>query len=965
MDKKTVFVKTDSGESEVAGQSDKLFGDTKRILILVDDESTVGEITKRAPPSLRATLDNVLQELVDGGYIRDMRAPVNVPQKPALKMSTPALKMAAPKMAAPQMAAPQYIPPAPPPPVQKTETKPRSESPVSNGGTELDFSFITSGSGANEEDAKAAKLKAERIKAEQAAQIEATAKAAKLKAYEEAKERAKKEVAARAEQMKAKDEIIGKIEAAAKARIEAEKREKNEAEAARLKVEQEALKARAELEATRARVEAETRARIEAEVKIKREAEAARLKAEREAEIIRLELAAAKAKAEEEIRNRLEAEARAKVEEETRRRREADAERLRMEKERAELELARLKVEAELKMRADAEVRIRAEMDARLKAEELARQRARSSTPLADESQVDPADKLRQTFVNSFAQNKDKHKSSTGNFKLDTFSLSLPLGKTNETVTPKKPEMATGGVSKVKQAIEQRAQREAEAQRIKAEQEAARQKAEQDQADRLQAEQRSARLQEEHKAYQLKVAQEEARAKAEAEAQKLANQQAKQWEEAQHLATVKAQAEKERLDWQAAEAQKKIQQKPRSPRKPLPVGKFVAGLLALALFAVAVLPYIWPLDEYVATLEDEISAQINQPVKIKKISFVLLPLPRLELHNLAIGSGQELKAEDAVLNFDFSALFSPTRSINSLALNKVNLSGASLEKVLGWLQMAGGVEKYPVASMELKSLRVKNDDINIPLFNGSAKFDAQGKFTGAELKSEDGKFSIGLQSLQNRLQLELNVHESSLPILTNYKFKDLSVSGEIVDGQFVFSDFFAHIHGGTLTGKGKLGWSNGWKLESLLNAKSLELQSMFPDFGMTGEVYGDVNVSMHGAALPQLDKDPRMVGTFEAKNGIINKIDIETIARFGTRQGGGGRTNFNELSGNVIADNRTRRFNLNKISAGVVSGSGFVEVDANQQLSGKLMVDISGMARGKIPLWLSGSPTDPQLQAGQ
>ena len=52
MDKKTVFVKTDKGESEVGGQSDTLYGDAKRILHLDDDESTVGDIAKRAPPSL-------------------------------------------------------------------------------------------------------------------------------------------------------------------------------------------------------------------------------------------------------------------------------------------------------------------------------------------------------------------------------------------------------------------------------------------------------------------------------------------------------------------------------------------------------------------------------------------------------------------------------------------------------------------------------------------------------------------------------------------------------------------------------------------------------------------------------------------------------------------------------------------------------------------------------------------------
>jgi hypothetical protein len=1029
MDKKTVFVKTDKGESEVGGQSDALYGDAKRILLLIDDESTVGDISKRAAPSLRETLHDMLQELVDGGYIRDMRAPVTVPQKSTLKFASPAFKMATPKVAAPPIEAKNSAPapsvtanavlPSKPIPAMTMPTMPTMPSPPgikqeertrANDKGDLDFSFITSGSTQSKDAVAAAieKVQAEtlatarqeaeaaRLKAEQSAQIEAAARAVKLKAYEEAKEKAK-------------------IEVAARARIEAEARGKNEAEAARLKAEQEALKTRSELEATQARVEAEVRARIEAEARIKKEVEAARLKAEREAEKIRLELEAAKAKAEMEMRHRLEAEARAKAEAEARLKREAEAERLRIEKERAELEVARVKAEAEVRMReeaerrvraevearirreeeaerlrvekeraeleaarvkaeteqrmrAETEVRVRAEVEARLKAEALAQQSALSSTSeealgrnLPPEVQIDPAEKLRQSFAESFGPDKEKQKASPLNFKLDTFSLAGPGEKPGEIVHPKKPNTPPGGGSKVKAAIEQRAQKEAEDQRIKAEQDSARLIAEHEQAARIKAEQETIRLKAEHEAYLLK----EEREKAEAETQKLADQQARQWEDAQRRAASQAQAEKERLAKQVAETQAKSQKKSaRVHRKPLPIGKMVASLFVLILIAVIGLPYIWPLDEYIAPLEKEISSQFNQPIHIKKIHLALLPLPKLELHTLTMGSGQELKVGEVVLHFDFSALFAPTKSIDSMELSDVSVAGASLDKALVWLQAVGANEKYPVARMELHEVRLVSDEIKLPSLTGRADFDAQGKFSKADLKSEDGKFGLELQLQQQRLQLELNIHESNLPILPDIKFNDLSVNGVVGNGEIIFSDFFAHVHGGTLTGKGLLNWSNGWKLQGQINAKSLELQSMFPNFGVAGELYGDISVSMYGAALSQLDKDPHMEGTFEAKNGVISKLDIETIARFGSRQGTSARTNFSELTGTLKADRRGQRFYLNKIDAGVVSGSGFFEVDAKQQLSGKLLVDIKGDAKGNVPLQLSGSPAAPLLQPG-
>lgn len=1015
MDKKTVFVKTSTGESEIGGQSDALFGDAKRILQLVDDESTVGEISKRAPPSLRDSLFDVLQELVDGGFIRDMRAPVNVPQKPALKMATPhaatpspAIASAAPTRPAnvtqnavpvsratsnptpsSQMAMPDMIMPTMPPPDIKN-----AESAKADNKSDLDFSFITAsssptlGSSTAVADKAKEKAEAERVKAAQAAQIEATAKAAKQKAYEEAKEKAKAEVAARA-------------------RIDAEVRAKNEAQALKQKAEQDAMKIRSELDATKARVEAEVRARIEAETRVKQEAEAARLKAVKEAEKLRLELEATKAKAELEIKIRLEAEARAKAEMEARLKREADAEHLRLQKERAEIELARVKAEAEIRMRAEAEVRVRAEVEARLKAEALAQERAKAAVdaemkmradaearvraevearlkaeelarqsggissiyggaaakPVSSNGSIgDNTDKIRQSFVESFNQ-PSKKSDATGSFKLEQFSF-VNTGKlTAAAAQPVKSEVPPGGGSKVKAAIEQRAKKEAEALRMKAAQEAEILKSKEDEAARIKLEQDSIKLKAEQAAYHLKKQQEEEQAKAEVEARKLTDQQTKQWEEGQRRAAIQAQAESDRLALQSAEAQAKANQRPaRPPRKPLPLGKMFFGLLVLALISVVGLPYVLPLDSYIPLLEKEISNQVNQPVKIKNINVALLPAPKLQLQNLSVGSGEELKVGDVVLNFDFSALFATTKSISKMELNNVVLSGASLDKVLAWFQVTGGSEIYPISHMNLHNVRVNSNDIKLPVVNGLIDFDVQGKFTKAGFNSEDGKFNLELLPLQNNLRLELSIHESSLPIFPNIKFNDLSVNAVIANSEANLSDFFAHVNGGTLTGKGLLNWSNGWKLQGQVNAKSLDLQRMFPSYGVSGELLGDVNISMYGAALSQLTKDSVMEGNFQAKNGVINKLDVSAIAQFGNRQGVVGHTDFNELIGSIKSDKRGQRIYMSKISSVAVNGTGLVEVDENQQLSGKLSVDIKGPTSGSVMLQLSGSASDPFLQ---
>ena len=1070
MDKKTVFVKTDKGVSEVGGQSDLLYGDAKRILHLVDDDSTVADITKRAPPSLRDTLQDTLQELVDGGYIRDEKEPENESSKSALKIAAPAFKMSTPKASAPT--------PAPPPlPASRKaigeSTTTVQSIPLPAKGSDLDFSFITAAPSeppvVEKPEADTRPVRSEppitvKMKQDEAhhdieppVKLDPASKKAKLKNYDAAKERAKLEAAARAKTQAESNQVkppasnnnLPSVADRAREQAEANRareqaeaaraqeqalankaREQAEAmtiakarqEAERLKIEQaaqaeatakaakmkayEAAKEKAKIEvATRARIEAEInqkkeaesvklkreqeelRARIDAEARIKQEVDAARLKAEREAERLRLELEATRAKAELEHRNRIEAEARARAEAEARYKREAEAERLRLEKERAELEVARIKAESELKLRQEAELRVRAELEARSKADEYANhgerrqsdQRSTDGGRTDKYSQVDSAQKLRDSFVESFGQIKAKQKSGSMDFKLDTFSL-IDTGKIAAlTVPQEKPATPPGGGSKVKAAIEERARKAAEAQRIKDEQDAALLKFDLDKIEQQSAEEDAiaknkaaqdakARIKVEQELYRLKVEQEEqakAEAAAEAEASKLADQQTKQWEEAQRRAAAQERAAEERLIRQAEIERSNAQKKPsRGPRKPLPIGKFITGLFVLALLAVAGLPYLWPLDEYIAPLEKEISAQIKQTVHLKKINFVLLPAPRLELHTVTVGNKEELKVKDVILNFDFSALFASTRSINKVELQSVSMATTSVDNVLSWLQAAGGIEKYPVAHIELSGVNVQNNDIKLPLLNGKADFDPQGKFTNAKLQSADSKMGIDIHAQDKNIQIELIVHEGNLPILPEIKFNDFSANGIIAKNEIVFSDIFAHVYGGTLTGKANLNWNNGWRLQGQINAKSVELAKLFPNFGVSGELYGDVIISMNGSTLPQLDDTPRLEGTFQVKNGVIGKLDIETTARFGSRPGVAGHTDFSEMIGTLKADTRSQRYSLSSISTNAASGTGQFEVDDKQQLSGKLLVEIQGVNAGKVPLKLSGTTADPMLQQG-
>ena len=150
MNNKTVFVRTAKGEAEASGATSLLFGEAKRVFILVNNKSTVDDMRKHAAPSLRADLEGILAQLERDEFIRDRDD--KGPKKPASSFSP---KIASPKISVPpQAAAPQGAAEQEDaldftsglhPPVQDTGAPPAAGGAGSPSAKDFDFSGLVSG----------------------------------------------------------------------------------------------------------------------------------------------------------------------------------------------------------------------------------------------------------------------------------------------------------------------------------------------------------------------------------------------------------------------------------------------------------------------------------------------------------------------------------------------------------------------------------------------------------------------------------------------------------------------------------------------------------------------------------------------------------------------------------------------------------------------------------------------------
>ncbi|HEX5362901.1 MAG TPA: hypothetical protein VFW59_01390 [Gallionella sp.] len=440
----------------------------------------------------------------------------------------------------------------------------------------------------------------------------------------------------------------------------------------------------------------------------------------------------------------------------------------------------------------------------------------------------------------------------------------------------------------------------------------------------------------------------------------IAAAQAKVWSEAEQRA---AKASEERAA-QAAQPVPPVEvPKVKARRKPIPWGKVAVGLCVLMVVAVFVVPLVLPMQERAAKLEQMLATQFKQPVHIGKMSGRLLPTPRLELSDVSIGETKQIRMKSARMDFSLSALFSSTKAINTLGLEGVQVDGAVLQQLPPWLQQLAGNAQYPVAQVELSQVSLETEGLKLSGIGGLVSFDAAGKFVQAKLHANEDKYALEINAApQDKLKVTISVRNSAPPLLAGWVFEDLRANGELTRDELIISDLDASTMDGRLLGDARLSWGAGWHATGNLVAKAITLQKISNT--LSGDMDGSARFRMQADSLGKLPDSSVLEGSFVATKGIINGFDLVETARLRSKDSQpGGRSHFDELRGELTVDKGRYRFSQLRMTAGVLSASGTVDME-KQQLSGRITAELAlrtGM--GSVGLQVGGTVDNPSLHA--
>jgi len=911
MNASAIYSKSGKGVQEASGKTSHLQRSDRAVLAAIDGRATLADVAQKVGKSFDPAFEKVIESLDKGGFIREVSAgapgtagstrPPAAGGKPAAASGKPAgpMDMGSDLDFTTALSMPRGK--AAPPQAPPKATPPPSPAEKAQATK----------SALEQEDAFAkAREEAERKKQADRDRLKAEAEA---KMREETEARLRAETAAR---LKAEAEAKAKAEADAKIRAANEAATKAAAEA----------KAKAEAEAKRAREEAE-RARREAEEKAERARKEAEEKAHRE---------------QEELRRKLEEERGAREEAERRTKEEAK----RLEEERRKLEEER-KRHAEERRREDEERTLRRIQEERERVDrkrDAAERKKRKEEQEEVEEEKKPAPKQKEP-----EPAPPPAAAAGGSGFSDTLLADLDSFTTRDDQDQKEKEEAArkeqeAAAARAREAAALRAKEEAERQEREAK---ARRK--QEESERKALDQAELRAAEEREKERLREEEEKRRQEAEEREKK-----AKQEEQAAAQATrgtafdagLRAKRERDlmaRAPRAAAAA--------RAERKGW--GKPIALTLFLLLVVALGVAHVMPIDT--SEYERAASDALGRPVRIGSARLWLLTGLQLKFSEISLGEGVQMSEVRAFPEFD--ALTGPRKAFSRIEVDRMKIEQDAVGQAL--------FAKVKADNFSVGRVVMKNVELTGPLvlpkgLEFELVYDGEGIVREAVVRGPEA-LAAKLALKGSAIEVEMTASSFTLPFAPEISLSKFSMKGAATPQGLSVSEWDGALLNGTVSGTANVRWGESWTVEGVVTARNINAAVFAPALLSDGRAEGSGKFSMRGQP-GKLASTGRLDGSFTVTRGVLGSIDLSRAIQTGGKVATG-RTQFNEMNGQVTYDRGAVSLRNITIGAGQLNAGASADIAQNGALSGRIVADVRvAQQRLSATLNLGGTLTEPQVR---
>ena len=530
---------------------------------------------------------------------------------------------------------------------------------------------------------------------------------------------------------------------------------------------------------------------------------------------------------------------------------------------------------------------------------------------------------------------------------------------------------------KAREEAEARAKHEAEAKaKRKAQEEAeARAKREAEEKARSAAEQKT---REEAVIKAIAKAEYEVEAEAQEKGEALAKQEV---EEKAHIsADEKAREETERTARKQAEADEKARK--REEREPIDFNKWLRKALAIGrkllisvsittlvvLFLLQLVNLSMLISPLVGPIEKLVSANINEPVTIKKVYASLWPKPHLVLDDVTVGSLADIKIATVRVLPVLSTVFDDVKTLRYIELSGLTIGQDNLHRPQQWVSASNKQGKLKFDQIFLEKTSIALHSIELPPFDGDIKLTPNGKLQSATLTTSDRNAVIQITPKGETYAIDMVADDWQSPIGAPVVFDELRAIGVIDNNQMTFSQIKGRLYGGNLKASMAVDWTNLWTANGTFKLSEVELEEMMPNFtkeaSLKGPLTSNATFTLEANEFATILDTPEINADFSIDDGVINGIDLVRAMRASNKNNAiSGSTRFNKFSGKLLLKAGQYQYKQLALKAGKLEAYGEARILANQNLSGEINVNLAMQSRQlRSRLNLSGKLGSPTLK---
>jgi len=289
-------------------------------------------------------------------------------------------------------------------------------------------------------------------------------------------------------------------------------------------------------------------------------------------------------------------------------------------------------------------------------------------------------------------------------------------------------------------------------------------------------------------------------------------------------------------------------------------------------------------------------------------------------------------------------------------------------RLAAWLQPQAGASALQIDRVKASGVKLGLREGELPSFDATVDLGADGSLRKAVLR--DPKLTVELAPVKGEgLRANFKARSWTPPVGLAIEFAEIAGEGLVTPGQIAVSNIDGRLYNGALKGQVTVKWAGEIGAEGDFTLQGADLAQVLSGFGSAFDATGSLQTSgkftSRGQKVAELFSSARITAEFTVQKGMLNNIDL--VRALQSASGGpqrGGKTQFNELTGDAqVAGERIAYRNL-KLSSGPMNAAGAVDISPSDGLSGRINVHLGSknvtVARGTLSV--SGSLKDPQLR---